>query len=318
MKSSYNMRITIIIGIALILVITACIDAPHDNVYDPKNPDRAYLSVLLYEIGSYPLNDAAVFLTQNSTTIKSDTTDPEGTAEFDEIIPGIYDVRVEALHYSTVTCTAESLWAGVYIENQRIELNTLDFEDETYGTSSPYMFEPLSGPWTITEDLQLPASHSTPKVYCVSNNSANDIAISLCQPETESFLFQAKIKVDTSSGDSWRAGVTMRYQDAGNYYTVALSPDTVYCDLVTNGQKTNIQTKATESDPGVWHTMTIEKPNDWFFIRLTLDNTLLFTVYDNVFPGGQVGLIAYNAAGSSTTTVYFDDVTLDLTYGSTE
>jgi len=305
-------------GIAILLTITTCIDAPRDNKYDPKNPNRAYLSASIYEIGLFPLEAATVDLTQNSTIVQSDTSGPDGTAEFEEIVPGIYTICADALHYSTVICPVETLWAGTYLESLRLEFNTLDFEDEIAGTSSPHRFVPLSGSWTIANDSQQPELHSTPNVYRASDIITTEAAVSLCQAETESFLFNARMKVDVSSGNSWRAGLVMRYQDAGNYYRFMLSSDTAYCDLVMNGQTINLQAEARESDPGVWQKLSIEKPDSWIFVRLNVNDLPVFTVYDNVFPGGQVGLITYTEEGSETVTVYFDDVTLDLTYGLQE
>lgn len=307
-----------IISIFLLILSTTCIDAPRDNMYDPENPDRAYLSAFVYELGFYPLDAAVVLLTQNSTIVQSDTSDHGGTIEFEEITPGIYDIYAEALYYSTATYPPEGLWAGVYIESLRIELNTLDFEDETLGTSSPHKFEPLTGSWIITEDIQQVETHSVPQVYRGSDSAANDIAISLCRTEAESFLFEANIKVDTSSGNNWRAGFVIRYQDVDNYYIVTISPDTVYCDLVMNGQKTNIHAKVQASIPGVWQKLRMERPAGWIFIRFSLNNALLFSVYDDILSSGRLGLFAYNEEKPAITTAYFDDVTLDLTYDPPE
>ncbi|MGD9379551.1 MAG: carboxypeptidase-like regulatory domain-containing protein [candidate division WOR-3 bacterium] len=304
-----------IISTTIIMISTVCIDAPHDNRYDPENPDRAYLSAFVYELGYYPMEAATVSLTQDNFVVRSDTSDPAGMIEFREIRPGIYDLNAQALHYATVTHSAESLWAGVAIEALRIELSTLDFEDEFMGTSSPYKFETVTGSWYITEDYAQSGMHSTPRVYGGTNNVAGDMAISLCQAEADGFLFEANIKVDTSSGDSWRTGFVMRYHDADNHYMITLAPDRVYCDIILEGQITNIQTTAHESIPGVWQKLRIERPDAWIFIRVSLDDELIFTIYDNSLSFGKVGLLVYNEEEPDITTAYFDDVTLDLTYG---
>jgi hypothetical protein len=303
-----------IISISLLLTITACLDAPRDNKYDPENPDQAYLSAFVYELGSYPMEAAIVSLTQDNTTIKSDTSDPAGIIEFEDIIPGIYDITAEALYYSAVSYPPESLWAGVYIESLRIELNTLDFEDDTQGSASPYRFEPVTGSWRIDEDNHQPEAHSAPQVYRGLNNITNGNAISLCPTLAESFLFEANVKVDTSSGDSWRAGFVMRYQDLDNHYAITIAPDTVYCDVVINGQKTTIHATAQVSVPGVWQRLRIERPYGWIFIRVSLNNDLMISVYDNMLSGGQLGLLVGNEDVPVSTTAFFDDVTLDLTY----
>jgi hypothetical protein len=235
--------------------------------------------------------------------------------EFREIRPGIYDLNAQALHYSTAAQGAESLWAGVAIEGLRIELSTLDFENEFMGTSSPYKFETVAGSWFITEDYSQSGMHSTPRVYGGTNNVAGDMAISLCQAEADGFLFEANIKVDTSSDNSWRAGFVMRYQDTDNHYIITISPDTVHCDIVLDGQTTSVLAKAQESTPGVWQRLRVERPDAWIFIRVSLDDELIFTIYDNNLSSGKVGLLVYNEEEPGITTAYFDDVTLDLTYG---
>jgi hypothetical protein len=312
------MRRITIISTMLILAITACIDAPRDNKYDPQNPDRAYLSAYVYELGSYPVEYAIVVLMQDSMAVRSDTSNFEGIVEFEEIIPGIYDIHAEALYYSAVDYPSESLWAGIYSESLRIEFNTLPFEDEAQGTHSPHGFEVLNGAWMITEDIQQPEVHSVPQVYGSSVSTANDTAIALCQTEAENFLIKAHIKIDTSSVDSWRAGIVMRFRDLNNYYTVTLSPDSVYCDLVFNGQKTNIHARAHEAIPGIWQELCVERPYDWIFMRIILNGAIIYSIYDNVLSGGSMGLIACNGEEPGATTVHFDDVTLDLTYGLPE
>lgn len=303
-----------IFGTLFILANVVCIEAPRDNTYDPKNPDRAYVSAFVQEQGFYPMEAAIVSLTQDNVVVHSDTSDPAGMIEFREIRPGIYDLHAQALHYSTVTMPAESLWAGAEIESLRIELNTLDFEDEIVGTSSPYNLETLTGSWFITEDHEQPEIHSAPRVYGGRNNT-NEKAISLCWAEAESFLFEANIKVDTSAEDGWRAGLVIRYHDANNYYMITIASDTINCDMVINGQTTRISTKVQESTPGVWQKFRIERPDAWIFIRVSLDDELVFTIYDNYLSSGKVGLLVYNEEEFGVTTAYFDDVALDLTYG---
>lgn len=304
-----------IISTIFVLVCTVCIEAPHDNRYDPENPDRAYLSATVYELGTYPIEAAAVSLTQGDNIVRTDTSDAAGMIEFREIRPGIYDLNTQALHYSTVFTPTESLWAGVEIEDLRIELNTLYFEDEIVGTSSPYRFETLAGSWFITEDHEQPGMHSAPRVYGGRNDTADDLAIALCQTEADGFLLEANIKIDTSAHAGWRAGFVVRYHDASNHYMITIARDTIYCDLVLNGQITNVSIKAQESAPGVWQKLRIERPDAWIFIRVSLDDELVFTLYDNTLLSGRVGLLVYNEVEPRITTAYFDDVTLDLTYG---
>ena len=302
------------VSIIFLLIITACIDAPHDNKYDPENPNQAYLSAFVYELGSYPMESATVTLIQNDTIVQSDTSDAMGMIEFENITPGIYDINAYAQHYSDVTHSPESLWAGVCFESLRIELNTLDFEDETQGTASPYRFASIAGSWRIDEDYQHPQVHSVPKVYSGTDSTANGNTIALCPFQAESFLFEANVKIDTSSGNNWRAGFVMRYQDVDNHYAITITPDTVHCDLVINGQKTNIHATAQVSVTGTWQKLRIERPYGWIFMRVSLNGALMISVYDNMLSGGQLGLIVGNEDEAGTITAYFDDVKIDLTY----
>lgn len=306
-------RVTIISLMAAILLST-CLDAPRDNVYDPENPDRAYMSVVMYEFGLYPMEGAVACLTQEGEIIKADTSDLLGQVEFEEIVPGIYGISGEALHYSAAAYFPESIWAGEYITDLRMEFHTLDFEDDSQGTSSPYRFEPTHGAWAIIEDNQQPGAHSTPQVYTSIDSSSNECAITLCEPEAHKFMFEARMKVSESSGSNWQAGVIFRYQDENNYYSFTVSPETTFCSLVLNGQHTYIRIRVRESAPDIWQNMQVEHREGDYTIRLSIDDVVVFSLIDDIFAGGRVGLIASDCNQPSPVYVNFDDVTLDLTH----
>ena len=305
-------RVTIISLMAVIFL--SCLDAPRDNVYDPENPDRAYMSAVMYEFGLYPMEGVAAYLTQEGEIIEADTSDIFGQVEFEEIVPGIYGLTGEALHYSPTIYFPESIWAGEYIADLRMEFHTLNFEDDSQGTSSPYRFEPTHGTWAIIEDNQQPGAHSTPQVYTGIDSSLDESAITLCEPEAHKFIFEARMKVNESSGLNWQAGVVFRYQDENNYYSFTVSPETTFCSLVLNGQHTSIRIQARESAPDIWQNMQVEHQEGDYTIKLRIDDVVVFSVTDNIFAGGKVGLIASDCNQPSPVYVNFDDVTLDLTH----
>ncbi len=302
----------------IILTVTACIDAPRDNKYDPENPNRAYLSAFVYELGFYPMDDAIVSLSQDGASILSDTSDSEGIVQFEEITPGIYDIDAHAQYYTDVDYPPESLWADVIRESLRIEFTKLNFEDDVLGEPSPHAFEVSTGPWAIALDTQQPYAHSVPQVYRATVGNANDTAITLFQTEAECFFFKTHIKIDSLSAATSRAGVIIRYQDDQNYYAITLSPDSIFCDMILNGQKTAMHAEAYESGPGIWHEICIERPDGWFFARISLDAEIVYSIYDDDLSEGQPGLIVCTGDGPGQAVGHFDDITLDLTYGLPE
>ena len=315
MWSNCNAHRIFILSCISVMSYISCLDAPHDNPYDPDNPNRASLSGIAYELGLYPVEGAQVCLMQQGEIVKEETSNVQGVIELEDIVPGIYDINGSLFHYSSVSYQSESLWAGQYSVNYRIEFTTLEFDDDVAGTSSPHRFIPLSGSWLVTEDIQQPEMHSIPHVYTITNSSIVDSAIALCECEAENFLFETKIKIDTTSGDNWRVGVVFRYQDANDFYLLVLSPETTYCDVVVEGQLTHLQAKARAVTPGNWHRLRVERPYGWITIAIKLNNLVLFAVYDDIFSGGRIGLLSYNYEDTTTTTVHFDDVTVDLTHG---
>lgn len=314
MCSSYSAQRLLIGALCITAFCTnGCIDAPHDNPYDPQNPNKAYLSVSVNELGSFDLQGATVKLIQNATTIQTDTTDEHGIVVFDHIDPGIYHVRTEATYYSAVEQGPETLWAAFEI-SRKVQMITLHFDDELSGISSPHHLSSTSGTWIIDEDHDQPEEHSTPNVYRGVDGDLEDIALSLCNTTTQSFLIEANLKVDATSSENWRAGVVFRYQDASNYRILLLSPTAVQCYTLIDGQINDIRIVERELNVEVWYTLTVGRNQNEGFMRIQLDNSNLFTLYDNIFYGGKVGLVVSNSGDSLPVIVSFDDVSIDLTY----
>ncbi len=310
----YNARRSYIpITFVIALCATGCLDAPHDNPYDPENPNKAFLSVTVNELGQFDLQGATVDLVRDETTVQSDTSNEHGIVIFENIDPGIYQLRTEAMYYAPVEQGPETLWAGFEI-SRNIDMNTLHFDDEMTGTSSPHRLTPVTGMWEIVEDYDQPEAHSTPNVYQGIDGDPEEISLALCDGPTQAFLIEAKLKVDAASTENWRAGIVFRYQNALNGYRLLLSSDTVQCYYLVNGQFNEVRSVERELTTDTWHTIRVGRNQSEGLIRIILNNEHLFTVNDIVFFGGQVGLLISNGDGFVPAIVNFDDVTTDLTY----
>lgn len=296
----------------LALTLQTCLDAPHDNIYDPENPNKVHVSLNVNEIGLYELQGAIVSLLCEDTVAYSDTTDEQGTVEFEEMNPGIYYLRAEATYFSAVQQGPDSLWAGDEV-NYRLELRTLDFEDDIPGTPSPHRFAAETGTWVIGEDDGQSEAHSVPNVYQGIDSSSQETALSLCDTEAQYFLIETELKVDTASAENWQVGIVFRYEDGDNCYILLLSCSTINCYRRIGGQQTLMHTAAIEMHVDEWHTIMAERRDGENYIRIRIDDYLLFSMYDDMLSGGQVGLIVSNGADSSPVIVNFDDVTIDVT-----
>ncbi|MBE0433263.1 hypothetical protein IBX73_07345 [candidate division WOR-3 bacterium] len=296
----------------IMLSITACLDAPRDNIWDPDNPDKAYFSLIVRELGYYEMPGAVVDLLRDGVIIKSDTSDENGVVAFADIDPGIYDFRGEATYYAAVDLGPESLCAGAYVVDQPLDLCTLPFEDEVLGMGSAHGLVPMSGTWSIAQDDRCPDAHSTPQVYQGMDHDTGGSALSYCETEAQYFVFEVKLSVDTSTMGDWEAGVVFRYQDESNYCKLVITPDTVTCYCLINGQKTELRAMARESVAGAWYTIRVERRQYEAFFRTAIDNSVFFGIYDTVFSGGLLGLTASNYDNGGTAAVNFDDVTLCL------
>jgi len=299
------------------LCATGCLDAPHDNPYDPENPNKAYLSLAVNELGQFALQGATVDLVHDETTVQSETSNEDGVVIFDNIDPGIYQLRTEAMYYSPVEQGPETLWAGFEI-SRKIDMITLHFDDETTGISSPHRLASITGMWEIVEDQDQPEAHSTPNVYQGIDGEPEEISLALCENSSQSFLIVAKLKVDGASSENWRAGIVFRYQDALNCYRLLLSSDTIQCYYLVNGQFNEVRSVETELATDTWHTISVGRNQSEGLIRISLNNEYLFIVNDIVFMGGQVGLMISNGDDFVPAIVKFDDVTIDLTYSYTQ
>lgn len=309
--------LTVVLSVCILTQIS-CLDAPRDNIYDPANPNKASLSLVCYELGSYALAGAVVNLVHDNEIAASDTTDEQGIAVFDEIDPGVYCLTGTAPYFGAIEYGPESLWAGVQITDYRMEFLTLDFDDDPAGTASPHRFLAVGGIWAVEDDIEEPQAHSTPHVYHGIDSSATSYTLSLCEPEAQHFFLEAHLRVATSSQSNWQTGVVFRHQDDDNCYLLLIAPETTYCYAVVNGRMTALRAIDRITAIDTWHTVRVERREGELSMRVIIDEAVLFAVYDSIFTGGRVGLVVSNGEGPAPASVFFDDVTLDVTHTHVE
>jgi hypothetical protein len=292
------------------LFLGECINAPRDNKYDPKNPDKAYLSGHTCEPDGSILSDVIVKLHNDDNIIQVDTSDVEGIFEFDEITPDIYKISAETQYYTRLEIYPESLWAGTADTNYDIYFTTFDFEDEQAGTTTPYGFSIAYGSWRIDQDFQQPEKHSVAQVLNIAHNDTTERAIAFYHSSIRNFLFDVKFKILNSSGNQWEAGIILRYQDESNYHSIRICSDTVSFITVKGGNEVQRRTNIMNVTKNIWHSLEADCEEHLMIIRL--DDEFMFTVIDGDFLSGLIGLWALNQQTGTTTSVHFDDVTIRL------
>jgi len=288
--------------------MTSCLNAPRNNKYDPENPDKVRLKGYTYEANGLILEGAIIRLLFDDEIIDTDTSDLEGSFEFDKIDPGIYKITAEAHHYSSLEIYPESLWAGMYIDNYDVFFSTLNFEEDREGTSLPYGFDTICGNWRVEKDTELPELHSTPNVYNGSNNP-NEWAITQYHEPMTNFSLQVKVKVLNISQVDWRTGFVFRYQNENNHYRLYISSDTIAMAKVENSGEELLRISNHDFFTDTWYSLRVEC--DGNFMLIYLNDEPLFVIIDNAFADGCIGLYCGNQSGM-VTSVNFDDVEIKL------
>ncbi len=288
--------------------LTSCLNAPRNNKYDPANPDKVYLKGYTHEASGHLLENAIVSLLLDDEIVAVDTSDTEGSFEFDRIDPGVYKIIAEAHHYSSLEIYPESLWAGVYIDDYEVFFTTLDFEEDQEGAALPYGFDTVRGNWRINTDLESPETHSIPNVYKGTNNP-NEWALALYSESITNFSLQVKLKILDISHADWKAGFVFRYQNEDNYYSLHITSDTIAMAKVENSGEELLRISNRNFLANTWHSLCVECDNNFMLIHL--DGEPFFTVIDNAFADGFIGLFSMNQSGMIAS-VNFDDITIQL------
>ena len=282
-------------------LLLVCLKPGRDNEFDPNNPNKAYLEGNVYDFDASPVVDAKVALTHDDSDTVEQYTNNEGWYGFDDVDPGIYTIVAQGGYYGPFECYPESLAAGAE-DTFDIYFKTAfwDFENEALNTQEPEGFQALVGTWAVIDD---PAQGY---VY-EGVTPGTGLAIAVTDVGVDDFYYESMIKVDTSSGNTFYTGLVFRYQDDQNYYLVFCSHDSMALIEAYTGVWTSIDVAACVFALDTWHRLSVECRGGHIQVYLDNENTPVFNVTNNTFPGGLFGLFAEN-----NTTAYFDDIYIDI------
>jgi len=293
------------IPLVLIAAMIACWNAPRDNRYDPRNPDKAQITGQALECDNAAVSGAIIELLQNGVVLKTDTCNASGGFEIDNIDPGIYKILANARYFNPIEVYPESLWANTE-RAYSITFHTYHFEDDPDGTASPYGFEPENGTWRVTDEFSNPHAHSTPHVYRGDQKDTTGFALTLCEKNLKNLFIKANMIVNDSSSAEWKAGVIFRYRNAYNYYLMQVTHDTVSFIRVLNDTLYLRKMRPLYFPVGTWSTISLRCKEDSTFCYI--NDIYQFGVLDSSFVDGRFGFMLTNGNPDSLTSVNFDDV----------
>lgn len=227
-------------------------NAKRDNIYDPKNSDKAVIKGIIYEPDSLPVKDAFIELIHNDTTVKLDTSNISGEYGFEQIDLGIYKIIARTKYYDDAIIEAESLWAGTDLNQYDMFFTTFHFEDDEIN-DTPYAFNSMDGIWKVITDSTL--NHSSNRVYNGTAFDSGQIAMTFFRSQTHMMDFNLKIKVFSTSGENWETGILFGYQDQRNYFVIKISKSLVkYCGI-EDSIETMFYSKQINFSTDVWHSI---------------------------------------------------------------
>ena len=295
-----------IFPLILLLILSSCLNAPRNNKFDPRNPDKITIYGTCVEFDSSSLNGVNVYLVLDENIIKTDTSDDDGDYELNEIDPGVYSVRAEAKYYKPTILDAETLTAGMDAVHYFL-YNSLHFEDDPSGNPEPYSFQVKRGDWRIKDDMTQPAFHTTPHVYQGFYNDTAGYCLTVCAKTVQDFVAKTKLVVTTASSSDWQAGIVFHFQDIGNYYLLQFSADTIRFLKVAGGIQTELSSCSTSIPLGAWSDITVGSRYSMAFCYF--NNTFQTAMIDNSFTQGFTGFWLSNRQPAEVTEINFDDLT---------
>lgn len=295
-----------IIPIIFLLLLICCLNAPHDNKYDPKNPDKAGIKGYAWDFDSTLLKGVNVNLFHGHRIIKTDTSDVGGRFEINDIDPGVYAVEAKAQHYKPIELYPETLSAHTdkYLN---LTFNSLYFEDDQSGIAEPYDFQVINGNWRIEDDFSDPSFHTTPHVYRGNYSDTAGFAMTVYKMNLKNFVAKTKLVIANSSSPGWEAGIVFHYQDINNYYFLQVTADSARFFKVINDSQALISAKQTNFPINVWSMITIECFGRFAFCYF--DNNYQFGMKDSSFMNGLVGFWLSNLQTGGVSQINFDDLT---------
>ncbi len=289
--------------IALFFVaIIACLNPPHENEYDPDNPNKASLSGTVYG----PDGEVAGAIVHmipdyDSTDVYTDTTDVNGEYFFEELDPGIYTIFTTAEYHYPQECYPESLPAYA-VDTIDVFMHWLfTFDNESVGDTMPFGFEKIWSNWSVAEDQSAPSS---PNVYrCETMDEGFTAVIG----NYSNFCLGADFKV-VGPDSMWNVGFMLRYDDPDNYYCVSIISGAIHFIRRLNGTPSYIGFSSVTINTDEWHNLDVDACGSNFYVYLDGDNKIEVT--DTTITEGRIGL--YVAKGASTpSTAHFDNVRFD-------
>ncbi len=285
-------------------LLLVCLKPERDNEYDPNNPNKAHLAGKVYNSfdNNLPVVNAEITLTSEEGGSSENTlTDEHGWYEFARIDPGIYKINANA-GYLMKELFPESLPAGA--ENDSFDLYFheafWDFENEPLNTDEPLGFTAVAGAWSVIDDPD--QGH----VYN-GNTLGTGLAIAITDVVVNDFYYESMIKVDTSAGNTFVAGILFRYHDDQNYYVVTLFVDHIKLIESSSGAWTTIDTALRGFSHNRWYTLSVDCSGDHIKVFIDNETTPVFDVHNGTFADGRVGLFA-----EDNPSVSFDDIYIDI------
>lgn len=296
---------TRIFPLLALICFVSCLNAPHDNPYDPHNPDKASINGTCAEFDSSSLGGVNIFLVLGENIIGSDSSGDDGAFEVNDIDPGVYSVRAETKHYQPTIWDAETLIAGMD-KVYSFLFNSLHFEDDPAGDPEPYSFQVKQGDWLITDDMTQPAYHSTPHVYQGIYNDTAGYGLTICTKTVENFVAKTKLIVATASSSGWQAGIVFHYQDIGNYYLLQFSADTIRFLKIVAGSQTELSSCPINIPAGEWSEIAVGCTYGMAFCYF--NGAFQTAIIDNSFTRGNIGFWLSHRPLAGITEINFDDL----------
>lgn len=292
----------------MIIMVIACLEPEHDNVYDPENPDKAHISGTVRGYEWDALADARVILMQDTSLIDETTSDQAGLYEFFGVDPGVYHIAAVAGYYRPMETDEFGVTAGADIDTADVYFQEIyfHFDGEEVGTEQPRGWDILIGAWEIIEDMDEPYTHSAPNVYNGSTDGFAPAAVAVFENGLENFSLGTELKVLPSSSPGWETGLVLRYGDQDNFYQFAVGADHIVFRRIENGVSTNLGLQSANIEPGDYYYVCAECYDA--NITVWFEDAIIFEIEDATFGGGSAGLWAYSPAG--TTSVNFDDIVI--------
>ncbi len=290
----------------LILLFIACLNAPHDNIYDRKNPNQATIEGNCYEADGKYIDTVIISLYANDSLVDTDSS-VNSYFEINDIIPGIYSLSMSTKYFSDVVLTAESLWADTY-KIFDVYFGAWNFENDMVGTTDPYGFDVCTGTWKVIADNESPQMHSIPNVYMVSLKQMDTIALTMVNKDMDNFWSSVAFKVAPTIDSSWGISLVFRFINANNYCILKCSIDTLSIVVISNNLKVSERKTYHLLDYNSWHTLRLLC--DSVFIYTYLDNSYILSGWDDRNMHGQLGLFVKHSFLSDEVQVTFDDFSL--------